>query len=445
MQYDDRARSDAFAGIGDVPEHLEHSQPPEEGVGRGRPHAVGRAKQNDSPSGAPDLRRSRPPDLVAEAGRVESVEVGMRPRVVADRADLRGRAQCAPPVAEPLADEKERAAGVEAAQLADDLPRVPARPVVERQRHELFPPAAAIDGDARAREPLDGDLAGAAALRGFDLHGGCRAAGQQEDCGQHECLAHASILHIVSAIESPARHTIAVAGGKGGVGKSTVTLNLARAFAQRGASVGLLDADLYGPDIPAMLGLARTRDAERWTVWSKKGASLVPLERHGLKIMSAGFLLGDRQVMPWASQTLPFVLRQLIHDVQWGDLDYLFIDLPPGTADLQAEVFRAVPLTGALLVVGPQDVAHLDAKKVITLLRDADVRVLGAVENMSGLVCPHCGELLEVFPPVTAERSIWQDGIERLASIPLDPTVARMNGVPAAFAELAATLELLLA
>jgi ATP-binding protein involved in chromosome partitioning len=249
---------------------------------------------------------------------------------------------------------------------------------------------------------------------------------------------------VVSALESPARHTIAVAGGKGGVGKSTVTLNLALAFAQRGASVGLLDADLYGPDIPAMLGLKRTRDAERWTVWSKAGATLAPIERRGLKLMSAGFLLGDTQVMPWGSQTLPFVLRQLVHDVKWGELDYLFIDLPPGTADLQAEVFRAVPLTGVLLVVGPQDVAHLDAKKVITLLRDAGVRVLGAVENMSGLVCPHCGELLEVFPAVTAERSIWQDGIDRLATIPLDPALARVNGVPAAFVKLAATLEALL-
>ncbi len=244
----------------------------------------------------------------------------------------------------------------------------------------------------------------------------------------------------VSAIESPARHTIAVTSGKGGVGKSTVTLNLALALAERGSSVGLLDADLYGPDIPAMLGLVRTRDAERWTVWSKDGARLIPIERRGLKLMSAGFLLGDRQVMPWQSQTLPFVLRQLVHDVEWGALDFLLLDLPPGTADLQAQIFDTLPLSGALLVVGPQDVAHLDAKKVVTLLRDANVRVLGAVENMSGLVCPHCGERLDVFPPVTHERSIWQDGIERLASIPLDPALARVDGVPGVFSELAAAL-----
>jgi len=244
----------------------------------------------------------------------------------------------------------------------------------------------------------------------------------------------------VSTVESPARHTLAVASGKGGVGKSTVTLNLALALVERGASVGLLDADLYGPDIPAMLGLTRTRDAERWTVWSKGAAKLIPIERRGLKLMSVGFLLGDRQVMPWQSQTLPFVLRQLVVDVDWGAIDFLLLDLPPGTADLQAEVFKTVALEGALLVVGPQDVAHLDARKVVTLLRDANVRVLGAVENMSGFVCPHCGERLDVFPRVTRERSIREDGVERLASIPLDPALARVDGVPAVFSELAVAL-----
>jgi ATP-binding protein involved in chromosome partitioning len=239
--------------------------------------------------------------------------------------------------------------------------------------------------------------------------------------------------------------TIAVTSGKGGVGKSTVTLNLALAFVARAASVGLLDADLYGPDIPAMLGLTRERDAKRWTVWSESGRRLRPIEERGLKLMSAGFLLGDRQLMPWASQTLPFVVRQLVHDVQWGDLDFLLIDLPPGTADLQTEVFQSVELAGALLVVGPQDVAHLDAKKIVTLLREADVRILGAVENMSGVVCPHCGERHDVFPPVAPERSLWSDGIERLAQIPLDPVLSRVNGVPPVFRELAAGIAATLA
>jgi ATP-binding protein involved in chromosome partitioning len=160
-----------------------------------------------------------------------------------------------------------------------------------------------------------------------------------------------------------------------------------------------------------------------------------------LKLMSSAFLLGETQVMPWSSQTLPFVLRQLVDDVDWGPLDYLLVDLPPGTADLQDQVFRMLPLAGVLLVVGPQDVAHLDAKKVVTLVRDANVPLLGAVENMSGFVCPHCGERHDVFPRVVEERSLWGDGIERLAEIPLDPTLARVNGVPPPFVELARTLK----
>lgn len=240
-------------------------------------------------------------------------------------------------------------------------------------------------------------------------------------------------------MESPARHTIAIASGKGGVGKSTVTLNLALALAHD-AAVGILDADLYGPDIPAMLGLTRPRDAKRWTLWSDDHRRLRPVEARGVKLMSSAFLLGETQVMPWSSLTLPFVLRQLVTDVDWGELDYLLVDLPPGTADLQEQVFSMLPLAGVLLVVGPQDVAHLDAKKVVTLVRDSGVPLLGAVENMSGFVCPHCGERHDVFPRVLEERSLWSDGIERLAEIPLDPALARTNGVPPAFQELARTL-----
>jgi ATP-binding protein involved in chromosome partitioning len=136
------------------------------------------------------------------------------------------------------------------------------------------------------------------------------------------------------------------------------------------------------------------------------------------------------------------VLRQLVHGVAWEHPDYLVIDLPPGTADLQVELFREVRLDGVVLVVGPQDVAHLDAKKIVTLLRDAGVRLLGAVENMAATRCPHCGELLELFPPVRPDRSLWNDGVPRLASIPLDPALAELNGgPPPVFAELAETVE----
>ena len=150
--------------------------------------------------------------------------------------------------------------------------------------------------------------------------------------------------------------------------------------------------------------------------------------------------------MPWQSPTLPFVLRQLLYGVSWGELDYLFVDLPPGTADLQVQLFREVKLHGALVVVGPQDVAHLDAKKLVTLLRDANVPLLGGVENMAGLVCPHCNERIELFPPVAAERSLWHDGVRRLVSIPLDPALAQLNGgPPPVFDELAAELDRALA
>ena len=220
--------------------------------------------------------------------------------------------------------------------------------------------------------------------------------------------------------------TIAIASGKGGVGKSTVALNLALALAERaGTGVGLLDADFYGPDVPAMVDVRQTRELRHWSLWRGGDVRLEPIDRFGLKLMSAGFLLGERQVFPANAETLQFVLRQMLFGVEWGDLPYLLVDLPPGTADLQEELFRAVPLAGALVVVTPQHVAHLDARKLVSLLRHAGVRILGSVENMSGLVCPHCRSHIEVFPPTTDDRSLRSDGIPVLATIPLDPAFAR--------------------
>jgi ATP-binding protein involved in chromosome partitioning len=224
---------------------------------------------------------------------------------------------------------------------------------------------------------------------------------------------------------APARHAIAVASGKGGVGKSTVTLNLALALAGSGLEVGVLDADVFGPDIPLMVNLTRTEPLERWTLWRRGGLRLEPVERYGLKVMSAGFLLGEEQAFPWSAHTVKWALRQLVYDVDWGALDVLLVDLPPGTADLQQELVDVLPLAGALIVVGPQDVAHLDAKKVVAMLRDAGVRVLGGIENMTALACPHCGRPVDVFPHVREARSLWAGGVERLGSIPLDPALAR--------------------
>ncbi|HKD93930.1 MAG TPA: P-loop NTPase [Gaiellaceae bacterium] len=232
---------------------------------------------------------------------------------------------------------------------------------------------------------------------------------------------------------------IAVASGKGGVGKSTVSLGLARALAARGADVGLLDADVYGPDIPLMLGLKQTRDLRRWALGRNPEFGrlrLEPVEALGLKVMSVGFLVSERQSFALPAQLTTHVWKQFVDDVDWGELAYLVVDLPPGTADLQQHVFKAGELAGALIVLGPQDAAHLDARKLLDTLREARVPVLGAVENMSGLRCPHCGEVVEVFPPVAPERSLIRE-VELLASIPLDPSFARVNGVAPVFAELA--------
>ena len=226
------------------------------------------------------------------------------------------------------------------------------------------------------------------------------------------------------AVDPPARAVIAVASGKGGVGKSTIALNLAVALAGRGASVGLLDADFYGPNIPVMANLKRTRPARRWSLWEARGIRLDPVERFGVKLMSVGFLLAEDQVFPAASDTLSWVARQLLADVDWGELDYLVVDFPPGTGDLQQDLVAATAFTGAIVVVTPQDVAHLDARKLVVMLADAGVRVLGGIENMSGLRCPHCGERVDVFPAAAPERTIWADGVPLLGTLPLEPAIA---------------------
>ena len=210
----------------------------------------------------------------------------------------------------------------------------------------------------------------------------------------------------------PANVALAVASGKGGVGKSTVSLNLALALADSGCSVGLLDADFYGPDIPVMVNLKREQRLDRWNFWTRRATGSRWLRR------------APRMACLLPGQWTHFVSRQLVYEVDWGHPDYLVIDLPPGLADLQQELARLLPLDGAIVVVGPQDVAHLDARKLLELLDDAGVRVLGAVENMTPLTCPHCGESIEVFPPVRHERSIWALDVPVLARVPLDPAIA---------------------
>lgn len=221
----------------------------------------------------------------------------------------------------------------------------------------------------------------------------------------------------------PAGAVIAVCSGKGGVGKSTVALNLAVALAAQGGRVGLLDADVHAPDIPLMVGLARRTPATQWVLARRGGLGktpLEPVERYGVQLMSTGFLFGEDQSVAWTADLVQALLNQLIWSTTWGELDYLLIDLPPGTSDITQAIVRLLPDASAVVVVTPQDVAHLDTRRVLTMLEQARIPVLGAVENMSWLTCPCCRTRIEVFPPVAPQRSIWSAGVNRLASVPLE-------------------------
>ncbi|HZN75868.1 MAG TPA: P-loop NTPase [Micromonosporaceae bacterium] len=238
---------------------------------------------------------------------------------------------------------------------------------------------------------------------------------------------------MASPLPAPAHDVVAICSGKGGVGKSTVALELAAALAADGLRVGLLDADVHSPDIPLMVGLARRVEATSWTLARRGGlhrTALEPVERYGVTLMSTGFLFAEDQSISWTAGLVEVLLNQLIWSTAWGELDCLLVDLPPGTSDITQAIVRVLPTASAVLVVTPQDVAHLDTRRVVTMLERSGIRILGAVENMSGLSCPCCGTRIEVFPPVAPERSIWSAGIPRLATVPLEAS----NGTAAATA-----------
>jgi ATP-binding protein involved in chromosome partitioning len=222
------------------------------------------------------------------------------------------------------------------------------------------------------------------------------------------------------------KNVIAVASGKGGVGKSTVSVNLAVALAKAGASVGLLDADITGPNIPMMLGI----DGQPTASANNK---IVPLERHGVKAISIQFFVPEGQPIVWRGPLIGGAISQFLRDVEWGELDYLVVDLPPGTSDAQLTLAQAVPISGTVLVTTPQDVALSDVAKALAMLRRLNVPVVGLVENMSAFVCPHCGEATEIFGRGGGERFAQQNGLDFLGKIPLDVTVRQGGdaGVPA--------------
>lgn len=216
------------------------------------------------------------------------------------------------------------------------------------------------------------------------------------------------------------KHVILVGAGKGGVGKSTVALNLAVALQQEGAKVGLLDTDFYGPSVPLMTGLDRKPT-------SKDGRTLEPLEAHGLKVMSIGFLVDPDQAMVWRGPMLHSAVTQLLRDVNWGALDYLVLDLPPGTGDVPLSLSQLVKASGIVLVSTPQDVALADVVKAKTMFDRVSIPILGLVENMSSFACPHCSGTTSIFSEGGGRKAAEAMGIPLLGEIPLDLAI-RVGG-----------------
>jgi ATP-binding protein involved in chromosome partitioning len=220
------------------------------------------------------------------------------------------------------------------------------------------------------------------------------------------------------------KHTIAVSSGKGGVGKSTVAVNLAVALRTGGADVGIIDSDVYGPDVPLMLG-ARGRPG----MFENR---IIPVESHGLKMMSIGLLVNEREPLVWRGPMIHSFIQQMLRDVNWGPLDYLVFDMPPGTGDAQLSLSQVIPLSGVVMVTTPQDVALLDVRKAIGMFQRLNVPILGIVENMSWFACPHCGERTTIFGDAGGHRLAEEYGVPLLAQLPLDPETRKSGdeGVP---------------
>jgi len=236
-------------------------------------------------------------------------------------------------------------------------------------------------------------------------------------------VAHASV-NVSSKIVSHAvqrgvklipgvKNIVAVASGKGGVGKSTTAVNLALALAAEGATVGVLDADIYGPSQPLMLGITGKPV-------SKDGKTMEPLEGHGIQAMSVGFLIEQDTPMVWRGPMVTQALEQLLGETRWRDLDYLVVDLPPGTGDIQLTLAQKVPVTGAVIVTTPQDIALIDARKGLKMFEKVGIPILGIVENMATHICSNCGHVEHIFGSGGGERMSKDYGVELLGSLPLD-------------------------
>lgn len=226
-----------------------------------------------------------------------------------------------------------------------------------------------------------------------------------------------------SSILPKVKNTIAVASGKGGVGKSTVAVNLAVTLAKEGAKVGLIDADIYGPSIPLMLGI----NERPMMIETAQGPRMLPVENYGVKLMSIGFLVEDDAPIIWRGPMASGAMKQFMSDVEWEELDYLIFDMPPGTGDIQLTLCQTIPLTGAIIVTTPQEVALADARKALKMFSRVNVPVLGVVENMSYFIAPDTGVKYDIFGTGGGERLAKENGTEFLGGIPIDPRI-RMGG-----------------
>jgi len=227
------------------------------------------------------------------------------------------------------------------------------------------------------------------------------------------------------------RHVVAVGSGKGGVGKSTVAANLAVALSKLGLHVGLLDADVYGPSVPTMFGVENARPR------SAGGSAFHPVDKFGVQLVSIGFFLSDKTPVIWRGPIVMGVVRQFLKDVKWGSLDFLIVDLPPGTGDAQLTLAQQIYLDGAVIVTTPQDLALLDALRAVKMFRQLHCPLLGVVENMSFFVCPDCGERDELFGHGGGERMAQEEGIKLLARIPIYSEIREGgdSGVPITIAQ----------
>jgi ATP-binding protein involved in chromosome partitioning len=227
-------------------------------------------------------------------------------------------------------------------------------------------------------------------------------------------------IHAVQAMLTPmpnVRNVIAIASGKGGVGKSTTAVNLALALTREGARVGILDADIYGPSQPRMLGLLNR------TLESQDGKTFQPLMAHGLQVSSIGFMIDEEKPLIWRGPMVTQALQQLAFQTNWNDLDYLLVDLPPGTGDAQLTLTQKVPLAGAIIITTPQDVALADARKGLKMFEAVGVPVLGVIENMSTFICPCCDKETEIFGAGGGERLAQESGVTLLGKLPLDARI----------------------